>query len=158
MARRNLDANGWTARGEVVRADVRDVARARRGEASLVVCNPPYFAPGSGRPSKTAGRALARTGQLATFVDAARMLAGRRARVCFVYPAREAHGLLSALSNAGLEPKRLRAVHSSLDSPARVVLVEAQPAKPGGLAILPPLFERGPRGYTDEMSALLARS
>jgi hypothetical protein len=29
MARRNLDANGWTERGEVVRADVRDVARCR---------------------------------------------------------------------------------------------------------------------------------
>src|SRR5215471_4486521 len=49
MARRNLDANGWTDLGEVVRADVRDVARSRRGQATLVVCNPPYVAPGRGR-------------------------------------------------------------------------------------------------------------
>src|SRR5215472_10080507 len=57
MARRNLDANGWTERGEVVRGDVRDVARARRGEANLVVCNPPYVAPGRGSVSPIEGRA-----------------------------------------------------------------------------------------------------
>jgi tRNA1Val (adenine37-N6)-methyltransferase len=158
MARRNLDANGWTSQGEVVRGDVRDVALARRGEASLVVCNPPYVAPGAGRPAKGASRALARSGKLGTFVDAARTLAGRRARVCFVYPAREAQTLLATLSRAGLEPKRMRAVHASTDTPARIVLVEAQPAKPGGLVIVPPLFERSAHGYTDEISALLARS
>jgi len=37
MAKRNLDANGWSGRGEVLRADVRDVARAHPGDAGLVV-------------------------------------------------------------------------------------------------------------------------
>lgn len=155
MARRNLDANGWTERGEVVRGDVRDVARSRRGEAALVVCNPPYIAPGRGRVAPTEARA--RSGELITFVEAARQLAGRRARVCFVYPAQELVALLSTLADEGLHAKRMRFVHGTPEAPARVVLVEAQAARIGGLTVMPPLVERGARGYTPEMEALLAR-
>ena len=155
MARRNLDANGWTARGEVVRADVRDVARSRRGEASLVVCNPPYVGPGRGRVPLAEARA--RCGELSTFVGASRQVAGRRARVCFVYPAQEVWALLSCLANEGLHAKRMRFVHGTPEAPARVVLVEAAAARPGGLAVLPPLVEHGQRGYTPEMQALLAQ-
>jgi tRNA1Val (adenine37-N6)-methyltransferase len=155
MARRNLDANGWTSRGEVVRGDVRDVTRARRGEASLVVCNPPYVAPGRGRVAPA--QALARTGELVTFVEAARQAAGRKARVCFVYPAGELGTLLSTLSAEGLHAKRLRFVHGTPETPARIALVEAQAGRAGGLHVLPALVERGARGYTPEMQALLAR-
>jgi tRNA1Val (adenine37-N6)-methyltransferase len=156
MARRNLDANGWTSRGEVVRGDVRDVTRARRGEAALVVCNPPYVAPGRGRVAPA--EALARSGELGTFVEAARQVAGRKARVCFVYPAAELTTLLTTLAAEGLHAKRLRFVHGTPESPARIALVEAQAGRAGGLAVLPALVERGPRGYTPEMQALLARS
>ncbi|MBV9949095.1 MAG: methyltransferase [Myxococcales bacterium] len=155
MARRNLDANGWTDRGEVVRGDVRDVARARRGQASLVVCNPPYVAPGRGRVP--AAEARARCGELGVFVHAARQAAGRRARVCFVYPAQELSGLLFALAAEGLHAKRLRMVHGTPESPARVALVEAVAGRAGGLSVMAPLVERGPRGYTAEMQVLLAQ-
>jgi tRNA1Val (adenine37-N6)-methyltransferase len=155
MARRNLDANGWTERGEVVRGDVRDVARSRRGEASLVVCNPPYVAPGRGRVP--AMEARARCGELSTFVKAARQVAGRRARVCFVYPAQELGALLSALASEGLHGKRMRFVHGTPEAPARVALVEAVAGRAGGLCVMPPLVERQLRGYTPEMQTLLAR-
>jgi tRNA1Val (adenine37-N6)-methyltransferase len=155
MARRNLDANGWTDRGEVVRGDVNDVARMRRGEAALVVCNPPYLAPGRGRPP--ANQARARSGDLSTFIEAARQLTGRRARACFVYPAQELAVLLSGLATEGLHAKRLRFVHGNPGAPARVVLVEARAGRSGGLFVMPPLVERGARGYTPEMESLLAR-
>jgi tRNA1Val (adenine37-N6)-methyltransferase len=156
MARRNLDANGWTDRGEVVRGDVNDVARARRGEAALVVCNPPYIAPGRGRVPTAQARA--RSGNLATFIQAARQLAGRRARACFVYPAAELGALLAALAAEGLHAKRMRFVHGTPGSPARVVLVEARAGRAGGLFVMPPLVEHAARGYTPEMETLLARS
>ena len=156
MARRNLDANGWTDRGEVLRADVRDVARSRRGQATLVVCNPPYVAPGRGRVAPAQARA--RIGELETFVGAARQIAGRKARVCFVYPAHELGTLLATLAADGLHAKRLRFVHASPDAPARVALVEARASRPGGLAVMPPLVEReSTRGYTPELQALLAQ-
>jgi tRNA1Val (adenine37-N6)-methyltransferase len=131
------------------------VARSRRGEAALVVCNPPYVLPGRGRVPATQARA--RSGRLATFVEAARQVAGRKARVCFVYPAQELALLLSTLAAEGLHAKRVRFVHATPESPARVALVEAVAGRPGGLIVAPPLVERGPRGYTPEMEALLAR-
>jgi tRNA1Val (adenine37-N6)-methyltransferase len=155
MARRNLDANGWTELGEVVRGDVLEVARSRRGEASLVVCNPPYIAPGRGRVP--AAQARARSGRLDVFVEAARQLAGRHARVCFVYPAQELTVLLSTLAAEGLHAKRLRFVHPRPEAPARLALVEAVAGKAGGLLVTPPIVERGLRGYTPEMQALLAK-
>jgi tRNA1Val (adenine37-N6)-methyltransferase len=154
MARRNLDVNGWTDRGEVVRGDVRDVAGARRGEAGLVVCNPPYIAPGRGRVS--AAEARARCGELGIFVHAARQVAGKRARVCFVDRAQELGELLATLADEGLHAKRMRFVHGREDAPARIVLVEAQAGRPGGLFVMPPLVERDASGYSREMESLLS--
>jgi tRNA1Val (adenine37-N6)-methyltransferase len=151
-ARANLEANGWARRGDVVRADV---ARLPPASADLVVCNPPYFAPGRGRLPKRPANARARSGDLGPFVQAARRLLGRRARACLVYPARELGALWVALAEAGLVPKRLRAVHANAKALARVVLVEACVGKPGGLLVEPPLIERGRSGYTREMRTLL---
>ncbi|MBS2015141.1 MAG: methyltransferase [Deltaproteobacteria bacterium] len=140
LARMNAEANAWADRLEVVLGDVADRTLVAAGSADLVVCNPPYVAPGRGRPALSP-RAAARSGALETFLDAARRLAGRRARVCFVYPAVEATTLLVSLRQRGLEPKRLRLVHAKAAAPARIVLVEALPAKPGGLVVEPPLVE-----------------
>jgi tRNA1Val (adenine37-N6)-methyltransferase len=151
-ARANLVSNGWGARGKVIQTDVAELARA---SADLVVCNPPYVAPGRGRPAKGSANARARSGDLCEFTRAARLVLGKRARACFVYPARELGALWAALEASGLVPKRLRAVHADAVSPARVVLVEACAAKPGGLFIEPPLIEREGEGYTAEMRDLL---
>lgn len=141
LARKNLDDNGWEARGEVVCADVARAAHDHGGAADLVVCNPPYFAPGRGRVASEPARARARSGELRAFALAARAFLGRRGRACFVYPAGELLALTTALRDAGLEPKRMRAVHGKARRPARIVMVEAQPAKPGGLVVEAPLVE-----------------
>lgn len=138
LARTNLAANGWSTRGEVVMGDVAERASVPSAAADLVVCNPPYVAPGRGRPAAPP-RARARSAPLASFLDAARRVAGRRARVCFVYPAGEATTLLEELRARGLEPKRLRFVHGKASGPARIVLVEAVAGKRGGLVVEPPL-------------------
>lgn len=143
LAEANAHANGWSERIRVVRADVSDGAAVPAGAADLVVCNPPYVEPGRGRPPAPS-RARARSGSLAGFLDAARRLAGRRARVCVVYPAIEATTLLVELRARGLEPKRLRAVHGRAGEKARVVLVDCAAGKPGGLVIEPPLVETAP--------------
>jgi tRNA1(Val) A37 N6-methylase TrmN6 len=72
-----------------------------------------------------------------------------------VYPAPELGALWAALGEAGLVPKRIRAVHAEASLPARVLLVEACPGKPGGLCLEPPLFEREDKGYSEEMQRLL---
>jgi tRNA1Val (adenine37-N6)-methyltransferase len=98
----------------------------------------------------------AKYGELTAFVEAARRIAGRRARACFVYPAIEATTLLGTLRAHGLEPKRLRAVHGRAGDKARVVLVESVAGKPGGLAIEPPFVETDERGARSvDLDALL---
>src|SRR5258708_1887229 len=57
----------------------------------------------------------------------------------------------------GLHGRRLRFAHATPEPAARVALVDATAGRAGGLAVMPPLVERGPRGYTSEMEALLAR-
>lgn len=153
LATLNADANGWSERAVAVTADVRTAAPDHRATADLVVCNPPYVPPGRGRVPLVGRRA--KVGELDAFLEAARVVAGRRARVAFVYPAIETTTLLSALRARGMEPKRLRAVHGRAEDPARVVLVEAALAKPGGLAIEPPFIEMAGGKRTPELEALL---
>ena len=138
---------------DVMCGDALDVARKNRGVASSVVCNPPYFEPGTARVSKASEKA--RSGELERFGRAAREFLGKRGRAHFVYPATDLARLLVTLRGAGLEAKRLRLVHAKADAPARVALVEARVAKAGGLAIAPPLVERDTHGYTRQMKTLL---
>jgi tRNA1Val (adenine37-N6)-methyltransferase len=151
LADENLAANGFAERAVVVARDVTSAARAHRGEADLVVCNPPYVAPGRGRAAKGASRASARLGDVSAFVAAARLILGRRGRAAFIYPARELVTFLHLLRARGLEAKRLRTVRATANDPARVVLVEAMPAKAGGLVVEPELVEREEGAPTPEM-------
>ena len=139
IAQQNAALNGLADCVLVVTLDVLEAAKAHAGVAALVVSNPPYFEPGTGRAARAAPHA--RMGELGRFVDAARLLLGRRGRVCFVYPARDVVRLVGTLRAAGLEPKRMQFVHAKRDRPARICLVEATPGKPGGLVTEPPLFE-----------------
>jgi len=156
LARANLHANDWDDRGEVIAGDVASVSRMRAGQARLVVCNPPYFAPGRGHIAGAEARARARSGELGIFVAAARTLLARRGRACFIYPARELASLLAALRESGLEPKRLRAVRATRLDVARVVLVEALAAKPGGLLVEPDLVERDGETYGEEVGQVIS--
>jgi tRNA1(Val) A37 N6-methylase TrmN6 len=148
LAVANVMHNGADA--DVMCGDALEVAKKNRGVAATIVCNPPYFEPGT-----TRGTSRARSGELARFVRAARELLGKRGRACFVYPASDSARLFETLRESALEPKRLRFVHATPSAPARVVLVEARAAKPGGLAVAPPLVERESGAYTREMKAIL---
>jgi tRNA1Val (adenine37-N6)-methyltransferase len=153
LGEQNLAANGWADRGVCLTADVSRPLDATVGSFDLVVCNPPYVEAGRGRPRRVAEGA--RVGELAGFVQAARRALGPRGRACFVYPAPELGTLLATLRSSALEPKRMRFVHASADQPARVILVEALPAKPGGLVVLPPLVERDARGPSEPLRLLV---
>lgn len=129
-----------------------------RQMADLVVSNPPFFDPDSSRQGPHPEKTRARFGELTPFVAAAAAaLSGARGRAAFVYPTRELCYFLACAERAKLVPKRLRLVHPDASSPARVALIELRRAKPGGLVILPPLFEWLGKGVrTPELVRILA--
>jgi tRNA1Val (adenine37-N6)-methyltransferase len=128
-----------------------------RQRADLVVSNPPFFAPQTGRQSAEAAKMQARFGELGPFLEAAAAaVSGPRTRVVFVYPARELSRFLASAERVRLVPKRMRLVHAEAGASARVVLIELRRAKPGGLVILPPLFEWTAKGVrSPEVLALV---
>jgi tRNA1Val (adenine37-N6)-methyltransferase len=162
LARENAAACGV---GDRVEAEVIDLRAPLPGPLShrfdLVVANPPW-ASREARPSPIVARAIARTGEPATlpgFVRAARAALGAAGRACFVYPTGDLPQLLSLLCRVGLEPKRLRMIHPLSDAPARAALIEAKPARPGGLRVEPPLIAmRAPGVWSDEAAQILSGS
>lgn len=129
-----------------------------RQVADLVVSNPPFFDPGRSRPGPDTEKTRARFGDLEPFVAAAAgALNGARGRAAFVYPARDLSHFLACAERMKLIPKRLRLVHADASAPARVALIELRRAKPGGLTVLPPLFEWTQKGLrTPEVTRILA--
>jgi len=135
--------------GPRCRAVLADVAAVRGHpelapeSVDLVVCNPPYRQPGTGRRCPDPGRDAARFEAGATtadFAQAAAYLLKNRHRACFIGLAERLDALLADLAAARLTPKRLRLVHPRPGAPARLVLAEAMKNGGPGLAVEPPLF------------------
>lgn len=144
--------------GEVLVRDLElGLPEALANRAELVVTNPPFFA-GERHTSEHPGRRTARHGELEPFLRAARAaLAGSRARLVVAYPARALDELLARARAMRLVPKRLRLVHSFVERPARLALVELRLARPGGLVVEPPLVEWERAGVCSaELTALKA--
>jgi len=160
-ARRNVAANGLEKRVEIIAGDVRrrsEIAAPASFDAAL--CNPPYRKAGSGRLNPDAERQLARhelSGDLKDFLAAGSFLLRAGGRMALVYPVLRAVDLLAGMRGAGIEPKRLRLVHSFAATPAALALVEGVKGGRGGIEALAPLtiYRRG-KEYTDEVAAVIA--
>ena len=147
-AERNFAENSL---GESARALCLDI-RAHRAALphaayGLAVCNPPYFAEGSGRASES--MAVARSEAVCTLADAVTAAAWclrTGGAFCIVHRPERFAELLSLMGGAGLEPKRLRLVQHRLEKQPSLVLVEGRKGARPGLEVLPTLIVTGPDG------------
>ncbi len=156
----NIRENRLSSRVFPLRADLRKPP-LQPGRFDVVVTNPPFRAPQTGRLSPCPEERVARHEIKATLVDVlrtARLLLRQRGRFYLIYPAQRLAYLLDQARDFRLEPKRLQMVHSYPGDEGRLVLLEA--VKGGGeeLRILPPLFiYQGPgKTYTPQVSALFS--
>ena len=149
-ARENMALNGLTERSGIVTGDIRDHrALFRAGSFDLLVCNPPYFPPGSGAISPYADRAAARSELLCTLPElcaAAAFLLQTGGRACFVHRPERLSELLVTLTQTGLEPKRLRLVCRDAQAAPSLVLVEARRGGKPGLTVEASLYLQNPDG------------
>lgn len=160
-ARRNVVLNGLQERVKMLGGDVRAIAAlAAAGSYDLAICNPPYRSALSGRVSANPEKRIARhesEGALAHFLRAGSYLLAKRGRMALVYPAFRCVDLLTAMRAAGIEPKRLRMVHSFCGSAASLVLVDGVKGGKSQIAVEPPLIVYDDqRRYTAELTAMLS--
>jgi tRNA1Val (adenine37-N6)-methyltransferase len=160
-AKKNVELNGLEKRIRICQGDVRRIdSVAPPASFDVVVSNPPYRQPGSGRISANDEKQIARheiCGDLDAFLGAAEFLLRARGRIALIHLAERAVDLLTSMRRLRLEPKRLRMVHSRLTVAASLLLIEGVKNGRGGMEILPPLMVyRQGKEYSDEVAALIA--
>lgn len=140
LLRRSVADNGLQAKLDVIDGDIRDYKKLLQPESmDLVAANPPYRNSGNVRQVGTAA-CHELTATLEDFFRAAAYAVRYRGRFALVQlPERFAESMQLAFKY-GLQPKRLQWVHSRIDKPAWIFLMEMQKGGSYGLDVLPPLI------------------
>ncbi len=113
------------------------------GSFDLVVCNPPYFTPGSGRLASVQAMRTARAEVDCTLGDvcqSAAYLLRWGGSFCLVHRPERLTDLLCALRQSAMEPKRLRFVCKTAGAAPSLLLLEGRRGGKPGLAVEAPLI------------------
>jgi len=156
---RNVQLNNLQDRVQILPGDIRNIQNLLPvSSVDLVVSNPPYRPPGSGRIAQDSERATARhelSGGLVDFVAAAKWLLKNGGSFTVIYLAERLPELMMEMVVAGIEPKRLRMIHSRQGAPAKIVLLEGCKGGRPGLRVEKPLYlyetDGAERDYTEEV-------
>ncbi len=159
LARENIVLNQFQNKMEVVEGDLRNIKQFLNPESfSTILCNPPFYTPGSGRQSKNKEAEIARhqvNCSLPEVVSAAAVAVRNRGKVLMVYPANGLATLLLLLEQQRLRVKRMQLVYSYPGSStgARLVLVEAVKNGGEGVDIMEPfyIYDKKDGAYTKGM-------
>jgi tRNA1(Val) A37 N6-methylase TrmN6 len=122
--------------------DIRGEATIPPGSYDLVLANPPYRHPDSGRRSETPGRDRARfetDGGLPAFAAAAAYALANGGWLALIHLAERLGHIMASLAACRLEIKRLLPVSSRPGAPARQILLAARKNGRPGLRLDPPL-------------------
>lgn len=154
-ARKCRNAEDVELKPEIVITPTKFSALFTSESCDLVVANPPFRPLRTGKMSLADEKAIARHElalPLKDLVAAAAFLMRHHGRFCFIHLPERLADLVVALRAQGLETKRIRFVHSRVDTDAKMVLVEAVKNAKAGLVVEPPLCLYGEDGnYTNEV-------
>jgi tRNA1Val (adenine37-N6)-methyltransferase len=162
-ARRSVQLNSLQDKIDILEGDLRELGGRLAPQAfDVVVTNPPFRRPGTGRQAPVTERAAARHelfGGLADFLRTAAFLLRDGGRFYIVYLAERLAELLAGMQALRLEPKRLRCVHPRSGEGANLVLVEGRKGVPVCWWSLPSTsttgkpIQRKSRQYTARLSS-----
>lgn len=143
-------------------ADLREVrSHFSTGSFDLVVCNPPYYPPGSGRLAEGDALRTARAEVSCTLEDvcaAASYLLRWGGSFCLVHKPERLADLLCTLRAAAMEPKRLRFIHQTAGAAPALLLLEGRRGGKPGLTVEAPLILQNAGGSpTAELDAIYFR-
>ena len=159
MAARSVQLNDLEEDVHIVCGDLKKAGTLfEAGSFDVVTSNPPYMKANGGLTNPDQGKAIARHEICCTFADvakAAKILLRSGGRFFLVHRPERLAELMETLRAAGLEPKRLRMVHSFMDEKAVMVLIEA--ASGGGTFLKvekPLIIYKEKNVYSDEIYEL----
>ncbi|GMB01403.1 tRNA1(Val) (adenine(37)-N6)-methyltransferase [Pelosinus sp. IPA-1] len=158
MASRSVNLNKLDEKVTIMQGDLCKVKDIFSSDGyDLVVSNPPYRPVGGGHINPNDKVAMARhevTATLEDVINAARyLLKYRRGRFAMVHLPERMAEILTIMSQAGIEPKRLQLVYSSIDKKPTMLLVEGIRGANPGLEVLPPLIVYKSDGsYSEEIT------
>jgi tRNA1Val (adenine37-N6)-methyltransferase len=156
IAVKNALHNGLQKRVSILTEDVVNL-RKRLPDSTfdLVVSNPPFRTPRSGKVSPHPGRDAARhetTAGLADFLAMAKYLVKPSGRICFIHLPSRLPEFMALASQLKLCVLRLRMIHNNAASPSTMFMVELAKGRRSTPVVEPPLFVRDMNGeYTDEV-------
>jgi len=148
LAKKNIVLNNLEDRVKIIQIDIREIKSLHSSFVTphcfdLLVSNPPFRRLRSGLISEEEEKAIARHEiklRLHELIDTASYLLKAKGRFCMVYHPCRLLELMDILEKMGLEPKRLRFVHSHILSEAKMILLEAAKGGKGGVKVDKPLF------------------
>jgi tRNA1Val (adenine37-N6)-methyltransferase len=160
LAEENVRTNGLDGRIEIVADDILSIrSHFPVSSFDVVISNPPFRSPNSGKTSPHAGRDAARhetTAGLADFLAAAKYLTKPSGRTYFIYHPSRLAEFIRCAAELKLAVLRLRMVHGTVQTIAKMFLVELAKGSRGEVTVEPPLIVYGDSGeYTAEAAAIL---
>ena len=159
LAQRNIVLNNLEERVAVLLADIKDMKETAQPRSyDLVVSNPPFRKPTTGRLSLGEEKAVARHElrlEFADLAEAASHLLKARGRFSMIFHPERLLEVIDILRRNRLEPKRTRFVHNDPKAGSKIVLIEAVKEGRPGLKVESPLFIYNEKGaYTAELNEM----
>ncbi len=161
LARRNIAANGWTSRLEILAADItvpHPALAADRARFDHAFANPPWHAEASTPSPHPALRAakIAAPSLLGAWISGLAALIRQRGTLTLILPAAQIGQALPAMAANGLGSARILPLWPKAGRPARLILVQSVKGGRGGETILPGLLLHEEEGrFTAAAEAVL---
>jgi len=155
---RNSKMNDLTDRVSFLNEDVKDYeiwAESLKGQADVVVCNPPYFKRGGGLLNDASAKTVARhetTADLKDFLRCAKYLLRNKGDLFMVHRPSRLADLCCFGREMGLEPKEMRFVSPNKNTAPNILLIHFVKGGGNELRVFDPLFVYEPEGgYTQDL-------
>jgi tRNA1Val (adenine37-N6)-methyltransferase len=158
MAKRSVRMNNLEGRVSILEGDIKKAASIiPEGIADLVVSNPPYINDGHGLKNPDNSKAIARHEILCTLEDVVKS-AGKVLRnggkLAMIHRSSRMVDVLTCMRDMGIEPKRIRMIHSDADRESNLFLVEGMKESGRFLKVLKPLVIYSGGDYTQEIHSI----
>lgn len=152
---RSVELSGLAGTITPVQGDLRALPGSLTpGSFDLVTCNPPYKAAGAGIPSELPQELAARHEVSCTIADvckAASRLLRFGGRLCICNRPERLADCITAMKDAGIEPKRLRFVAKHADRAPWLFLLEGRKGGKPFMTVEPVLAVEDQNGFSPEL-------